>query len=158
MTDHKVGTREEWLAARLQLLEAEKAQTRRGDELSKMRQELPWVRIPGEAGIGLCNRRPGRRRPRCGRPVATEPTRDPMAISRLDPDAIKVASSVEAQVIGGQLDRFNRGGLAVRNLVPVFMFCGDHQGKLRRPSPGTARSSPTRAIGTASPGSQPPAV
>jgi len=45
MHDHKVGTREEWLAARLQLLEAEKAHTRRGDELAKLRQELPWVRV-----------------------------------------------------------------------------------------------------------------
>jgi predicted dithiol-disulfide oxidoreductase (DUF899 family) len=45
MTEHKVGTREEWLAARLKLLEAEKAHTQRGDELARMRQELPWVRI-----------------------------------------------------------------------------------------------------------------
>src|ERR1700736_110743 len=45
MTDHKIGTREEWLAARLELLEAEKALTRRGDELARRRQELPWVRI-----------------------------------------------------------------------------------------------------------------
>ena len=35
MTDHKTGTREEWLAARLQLLEAEKALTRRSDELAR---------------------------------------------------------------------------------------------------------------------------
>ena len=35
MTDHKIGTREEWLAARLELLEAEKALTRRGDELAQ---------------------------------------------------------------------------------------------------------------------------
>jgi predicted dithiol-disulfide oxidoreductase (DUF899 family) len=48
MTDHKIGTREEWLAARLELLEAEKAHTRRGDELAKRRQELPWVRIDKE--------------------------------------------------------------------------------------------------------------
>src|SRR5438309_2817918 len=48
MTDHKTGTREEWLAARLELLEAEKALTRRGDELARMRQELPWVRIEKE--------------------------------------------------------------------------------------------------------------
>jgi predicted dithiol-disulfide oxidoreductase (DUF899 family) len=34
MTAHKTGTREEWLAARLELLEAEKALTRRGDELA----------------------------------------------------------------------------------------------------------------------------
>jgi predicted dithiol-disulfide oxidoreductase (DUF899 family) len=45
MTDHKTGTRKEWLAARLELLEAEKALTRRGDELARQRQELPWVRI-----------------------------------------------------------------------------------------------------------------
>ena len=45
MPDHKIGTREEWLAARLELLEAEKALTRRGDELAQQRQELPWVRI-----------------------------------------------------------------------------------------------------------------
>src|SRR6185503_19632272 len=45
MTDHKIGTREEWLAARLQLLQAEKELTRRSDELAQRRQELPWVRI-----------------------------------------------------------------------------------------------------------------
>ncbi len=45
MTDHKTGTREEWLAARLELLEAEKALTRRSDELAQLRQELPWVRV-----------------------------------------------------------------------------------------------------------------
>ena len=48
MTDHKTGTREEWLAARLELLEAEKALTRRSDELARKRQELPWVRIDKE--------------------------------------------------------------------------------------------------------------
>jgi predicted dithiol-disulfide oxidoreductase (DUF899 family) len=45
MTNHKIGAREEWLAARLELLEAEKALTRRSDELARQRQELPWVRI-----------------------------------------------------------------------------------------------------------------
>jgi predicted dithiol-disulfide oxidoreductase (DUF899 family) len=45
MAKHKTGTREEWLAARLPLLEAEKELTRRSDELAKRRQELPWVRI-----------------------------------------------------------------------------------------------------------------
>jgi len=45
MTKHRTGTREEWRAARLQLLEAEKELTRRGDELARRRQELPWVRI-----------------------------------------------------------------------------------------------------------------
>src|ERR1700716_2205800 len=48
MTDHKTGTREEWLAARLELLEAEKALTRRSDELARWRRELPWVRIDKE--------------------------------------------------------------------------------------------------------------
>ncbi len=42
---HKIGTREEWLKARLKLLKAEKELTRRGDELTRQRQELPWVRI-----------------------------------------------------------------------------------------------------------------
>jgi predicted dithiol-disulfide oxidoreductase (DUF899 family) len=45
MTEHATGTREEWLAARLELLEAEKELTRRGDELARRRRELPWVRI-----------------------------------------------------------------------------------------------------------------
>src|SRR5881296_1270128 len=45
MTKHKTGTRKEWLAARLDLLKAEKELTRRGDELAQRRQELPWVRI-----------------------------------------------------------------------------------------------------------------
>jgi predicted dithiol-disulfide oxidoreductase (DUF899 family) len=48
MTDHKTGTREEWLAARLELLEAEKELTRRSDDLARSRQELPWVRIEKE--------------------------------------------------------------------------------------------------------------
>ena len=45
MTKHTTGTREQWLAARLELLEAEKELTRRGDELARRRQALPWVRI-----------------------------------------------------------------------------------------------------------------
>jgi predicted dithiol-disulfide oxidoreductase (DUF899 family) len=45
MTDHTNGTREEWRAARLDLLEAEKDLTRRSDELARRRQQLPWVRI-----------------------------------------------------------------------------------------------------------------
>jgi predicted dithiol-disulfide oxidoreductase (DUF899 family) len=48
MTNHQTGTREEWLAARLELLEAEKALTRRSDELARRRQELPWLRIDTE--------------------------------------------------------------------------------------------------------------
>jgi predicted dithiol-disulfide oxidoreductase (DUF899 family) len=45
MTRHTTGTREEWLAARLALLEAEKDLTRRSDALARQRQDLPWVRI-----------------------------------------------------------------------------------------------------------------
>ena len=45
MAEHATGTREEWLAARLELLEAEKELTRRSDELARQRQELPWVRV-----------------------------------------------------------------------------------------------------------------
>src|SRR5262245_19606475 len=42
---HPTGTREAWLAARLELLQAEKEYSRRGDELTRRRQALPWVRI-----------------------------------------------------------------------------------------------------------------
>lgn len=42
---NKTATREEWLAARIELLDAEKEHTRRGDEIARQRQELPWVRI-----------------------------------------------------------------------------------------------------------------
>jgi predicted dithiol-disulfide oxidoreductase (DUF899 family) len=45
MTTHKIGTRTEWLDARLALIEAEKELTRRSDELARQRQDLPWVRI-----------------------------------------------------------------------------------------------------------------
>jgi predicted dithiol-disulfide oxidoreductase (DUF899 family) len=44
----KVGTREEWLAARTALLEREKALTRRSDELAREREQLPWVRVDKE--------------------------------------------------------------------------------------------------------------
>ena len=45
MTKHKTGTREQWLAARLELLKAEKGLTRQSDEVAAQRQALPWVRI-----------------------------------------------------------------------------------------------------------------
>ena len=44
-TTHRTGTRDEWLAARLALLEEEKALTHRGDEVARRRQALPWVRV-----------------------------------------------------------------------------------------------------------------
>jgi predicted dithiol-disulfide oxidoreductase (DUF899 family) len=45
MTTHQTGTREEWLSARLKLLQAEKELTHRGDEVARQRQELPWVQV-----------------------------------------------------------------------------------------------------------------
>ena len=45
MTTHRTGTRDEWLAARIELLQAEKDLTRRSDALAQRRQELPWVRV-----------------------------------------------------------------------------------------------------------------
>ena len=48
ITKHRTGTREEWLAARLKLLKAEKEITHRSDEVALQRQELPWVKIDKE--------------------------------------------------------------------------------------------------------------
>jgi len=45
MNTHTTGTRQDWLKARIELLEAEKELTRRSDELAQQRQQLPWVRI-----------------------------------------------------------------------------------------------------------------
>jgi predicted dithiol-disulfide oxidoreductase (DUF899 family) len=44
-TAHKIGTREEWQAAREELLAREKEHTRLGDELARQRRELPWVPV-----------------------------------------------------------------------------------------------------------------
>ena len=51
MTKHMTGTRQEWLNARLELLEAEKELTRRSDEVAQRRQTLPWVRIDKAYGF-----------------------------------------------------------------------------------------------------------
>jgi predicted dithiol-disulfide oxidoreductase (DUF899 family) len=48
MTAHSTGTREEWLAARRELLAAEKELTHRGDEVTRRRLRLPWVRVDKE--------------------------------------------------------------------------------------------------------------
>jgi predicted dithiol-disulfide oxidoreductase (DUF899 family) len=48
MTDHKTGTRAQWLAAREELLAREKEHTRLGDELARRRRELPWVPVEKE--------------------------------------------------------------------------------------------------------------
>ena len=44
-TDHRIGTREEWQAAREEMLAEEKEHTRRGDELARKRRELPWLPV-----------------------------------------------------------------------------------------------------------------
>ena len=48
MTEHRIGTREEWLAARTELLAREKELTRQSDELARERQALPWVAVEKE--------------------------------------------------------------------------------------------------------------
>src|SRR4051812_18256554 len=45
MAGHKIGTREEWLAAREELLKREKEYTRLGDGIAQLRRDLPWVRV-----------------------------------------------------------------------------------------------------------------
>jgi predicted dithiol-disulfide oxidoreductase (DUF899 family) len=45
MTSRRIGTREEWAAARAELLKREKEHTRVGDELARQRRELPWVPV-----------------------------------------------------------------------------------------------------------------
>src|SRR5579859_7497559 len=46
--EHKIVSQKEWLAHRVKLLKAEKELTRRSDEVARLRQELPWVRIDKE--------------------------------------------------------------------------------------------------------------
>jgi predicted dithiol-disulfide oxidoreductase (DUF899 family) len=48
MSEHQTGTQDQWLAARRELLEAEKAHRREGDELASRRRQLPWVPIEKE--------------------------------------------------------------------------------------------------------------
>jgi len=48
MAEHRIGTREEYDAAREELLQREKELTRAGDELARVRRELPWVPIETE--------------------------------------------------------------------------------------------------------------
>jgi len=48
MTEHRIGTQEEWQAERDELMREEKELTRRGDELTRKRRELPWVPVEKE--------------------------------------------------------------------------------------------------------------
>jgi hypothetical protein len=80
MTQHRTGTREEWLAARLELLEAEKELTRRSDELTRQRQQVPWVRIDkdyrfetDDGNASLADLFGGRSQLPSARPLATQP-------------------------------------------------------------------------------------
>ncbi|HEX2680438.1 MAG TPA: DUF899 domain-containing protein [Candidatus Acidoferrales bacterium] len=52
VTNHRIGTREEWLVAREKLLVREKEHTRLGDEIAQQRRELPWVRVEKEYCFG----------------------------------------------------------------------------------------------------------
>jgi predicted dithiol-disulfide oxidoreductase (DUF899 family) len=52
MTEHTTGTREEWLAARLDLLAAEMELTRRGEQVARRRQALPSVRVDEDYRFG----------------------------------------------------------------------------------------------------------
>lgn len=75
MTEHRIGTQEEWQAARDELLGEEKELTRRGDELARRRRELPWVRVEKdyrfdtEEGEKTLLERPQRLPPRSRLPV-----------------------------------------------------------------------------------------
>ncbi len=55
MTMHVMGTREQWLAARLDLLAEEKELTQRSDALAERRQQLPWVRIDKDYRFDTAN-------------------------------------------------------------------------------------------------------
>ena len=48
MPEHKVGTQEEFDAAREQLIAEEKEHTRRADELAEKRQALPWAPVEND--------------------------------------------------------------------------------------------------------------
>ena len=52
MTDHQVVSRQQWQAAREELLKREKEHTRRADELARQRRELPWVAVEKQYRFG----------------------------------------------------------------------------------------------------------
>jgi predicted dithiol-disulfide oxidoreductase (DUF899 family) len=62
MAGHGIGTREEWLAAREDLLKREKEHTRHGDEIARLRRDLPWVPWRRTTASRRTTARPGRRR------------------------------------------------------------------------------------------------
>jgi predicted dithiol-disulfide oxidoreductase (DUF899 family) len=48
MTQHKVGSRDEWLTTRNELLEREQELNRLSNELAEQRRALPWVQVDKE--------------------------------------------------------------------------------------------------------------
>jgi predicted dithiol-disulfide oxidoreductase (DUF899 family) len=54
-TTHPLGTGDDWLAARLELLKAEKELTHRSDAVARQRQELPWVRVAKDYRFETCS-------------------------------------------------------------------------------------------------------
>src|ERR1700730_7155598 len=48
MPEHKIGTRAQWQAARDELAKLEAEQTKRNEEITKTRRDLPWVRVEKE--------------------------------------------------------------------------------------------------------------
>lgn len=50
-TQHAIGTRAQWLEARLELLKAEKELTHRSDDIARQRQALPWVAVDKSYGF-----------------------------------------------------------------------------------------------------------
>jgi predicted dithiol-disulfide oxidoreductase (DUF899 family) len=48
MSDHTVGTREEWQAARDELATLEAEQAKRNEEVKQKRLDLPWVPVEKE--------------------------------------------------------------------------------------------------------------
>ena len=51
MPEHRTATREEWVAARAELLQREKELTRMSDELARQRRELSWVPVEKEYAL-----------------------------------------------------------------------------------------------------------
>ena len=97
MLEHTTGTREEWLASRKELLQREKEHIRQGDELARMRRELPWVRIPFNEAT-----RASGGRPPMARPGAVTPTLPASSLFRTMPGSCPMAVRVIAQCLGRQ--------------------------------------------------------
>jgi putative intracellular protease/amidase len=118
MTDHKIGSREEWLGARLELLKAEKELTRRSDELARQRQDLPWVRIDkdyrfetDEGSASLADLFQGRSQPEYVQLIEDTP-----ALRDLDYDDYDALV-----VVGGQSPMFTfRGHDELKNALREF--------------------------------------